>query len=260
MDELPGPLAGVRVIDFTRVIAGPSCTQTLVNLGAEVIKVEPPEGDLTRFAVPRAGITSAYFTQQNTGKRNVSLDLHRPEAVDLLLRIGERCDVLIENSRPGVMDRLGLGYDLVRQRNPGIVYCHTAGYDHTRAHLPGNDQTGNAVGGTEWEDGGISRGGRPYWSAASGGDLGNGYLSAFPETLFDRLRAGLKKTGSSLGGLFGANKIPTFMKGLGTGIKEFKKASRDVQDEVHRAMDADEHAQPPAPRPASDTVSHSSKG
>ena len=125
------PLEGIRVLDCSRVLSGPIAGRMLHDLGAEVIKVEPPEGDLTRFAVPRAGITSAYFTQQNTGKRNVSLDLHRPEAVDLLLRIGERCDVLIENSRPGVMDRLGLGYDAFSARNPGLVYASITGYGQT---------------------------------------------------------------------------------------------------------------------------------
>ena len=122
------PLEGIRVLDCSRVLSGPIAGRMLHDLGAEVIKVEPPEGDLTRFAVPRAGITSAYFAQQNTGKRNISLDLHRPEGVDLLLRIGERCDVLIENSRPGVMDRLGLGYSAFAERNPGLVYASITGY------------------------------------------------------------------------------------------------------------------------------------
>ena len=122
------PLEGLRVLDCSRVLSGPIAGRMLHDLGAEVIKVEPPEGDLTRFAVPRAGITSAYFAQQNTGKRNISLDLHRPEAVDLLLRLGEHCDVVIENSRPGVMDRLGLGYAAFAERNPGIVYASITGY------------------------------------------------------------------------------------------------------------------------------------
>lgn len=122
------PLEGIRVLDCSRVLSGPIAGRVLHDLGAEVVKVEPPEGDLTRFAVPRAGITSAYFAQQNTGKRNVSIDLHRPEGVDALLRIGEHCDVLIENSRPGVMDRLGLGYPVFAARNPGLVYASITGY------------------------------------------------------------------------------------------------------------------------------------
>ena len=122
------PLEGIRVLDCSRVLSGPIAGRVLHDLGAEVIKVEPPEGDLTRFAVPRAGITSAYFAQQNTGKRNVSIDLHHPEGVEVLLRVGEHCDVLIENSRPGVMDRLGLGYSTFAARNPGLVYASITGY------------------------------------------------------------------------------------------------------------------------------------
>jgi crotonobetainyl-CoA:carnitine CoA-transferase CaiB-like acyl-CoA transferase len=103
----------------------------LHDLGAEVVKVEPPEGDLTRFALPKAGITSAYFAQQNTGKRNISLDLHRSEAVELLLELATHFDVIIENSRPGVMDRLGLGYEAVHARNPKLVYASITGYGQT---------------------------------------------------------------------------------------------------------------------------------
>lgn len=125
------PLDGVRVLDFSRVLSGPIAGRVLHDLGAEVVKVEPPDGDLTRFALPKAGITSAYFAQQNTGKRNISLDLHRSEAVELLLELATHFDVIIENSRPGVMDRLGLGYETVQARNPKIVYASITGYGQT---------------------------------------------------------------------------------------------------------------------------------
>lgn len=136
------PLEGLRVLDLTRVLSGPHCTRMLADLGAEVIKVEPPAGDLTRFAAPRVNSLSTYFVQQNTGKRNMSLDLSNPEAVELLLRLSEHCDVLIENFRPGVMDRMGLGYDVVAARNPRIVYASITGYGTTgpwvrrRAYAP----------------------------------------------------------------------------------------------------------------------------
>jgi len=125
------PLEGVRVLDFSRVLSGPIAGRVLNDLGAEVVKVEPPDGDLTRFALPKAGITSAYFAQQNTGKRNISLDLHRSEAVELLLELATHFDVIIENSRPGVMDRLGLGYEAVHARNPKLVYASITGYGQT---------------------------------------------------------------------------------------------------------------------------------
>jgi crotonobetainyl-CoA:carnitine CoA-transferase CaiB-like acyl-CoA transferase len=122
------PLEGLRVLDFSRVLAGPHCGRALADLGADVVKVEPPAGDLTRFATPRRASMSFYFAQQNAGKRNVSLDLTRPEATALLLRLVERSDVLLENFRPGVMGRLGLGYDEVAAVNPRLVYASISGY------------------------------------------------------------------------------------------------------------------------------------
>jgi CoA:oxalate CoA-transferase len=122
------PLDGVRVLDFTRVLSGPHATRMLSDLGADVIKVEPPEGDLTRTTHPRVNGLATYFVQQNVGKRNISLDTRKPEAVALLLRVVEFCDVLIENFRPGVMDRLGLGYDAVVARNPAVIYASINGY------------------------------------------------------------------------------------------------------------------------------------
>jgi crotonobetainyl-CoA:carnitine CoA-transferase CaiB-like acyl-CoA transferase len=126
-----GPLASVRVLDLSRVLSGPFCGRALADLGAEVVKVEPPEGDLTRFSHPRTGSMSLYYAQQNAGKRNVSLDLRRPEAVELVLRLAERSDILLENFRPGVMARMGLGYDDVAARNPEIVYGSITGYGRT---------------------------------------------------------------------------------------------------------------------------------
>ncbi len=140
--RVTAPLDGIRVLDFTRVLSGPHCTRMLADLGADVIKVEPPAGDLTRFANPRVNSLSTYFVQQNTGKRNISLDLNRPEAVELLLSLAERCDVLVENFRPGVMDRNGLGYEAVAARNPSLVYTSITGYGttgpwvHRRAYAP----------------------------------------------------------------------------------------------------------------------------
>jgi len=125
------PLAGIRVLDFSRVLSGPHCGRMLADLGADVIKVEPPEGDLTRYAHPRANSIALYFAQQNCGKRNISLDLERPEAVDVLLRLAETADVVLENFRPGVMDRMGVGYATVHARNPRLVYASISGYGQT---------------------------------------------------------------------------------------------------------------------------------
>jgi len=125
------PLEGLRVLDFTRVLAGPHCTRMFSDLGAEVIKVEPPAGDITRFAQPRKNSIPGYYAQQNVGKRCISIDLSRPEGVELALELVEHCDIVVENYRPGVMERLGLGYDTVAARNPRIVYASISGYGQT---------------------------------------------------------------------------------------------------------------------------------
>src|ERR1051325_8899616 len=91
------PLDGIRVLDLSRVLAGPHCSRLLHDLGADVIKVEPPEGDLTRFATMRKNSLSAYYVQQNVGKRNLSLDLSKPEGVEIVRKIVPHCDVLLAN-------------------------------------------------------------------------------------------------------------------------------------------------------------------
>ena len=136
------PLEGVRVLDFTRVLSGPHATRMLADLGAEVIKVEPPMGDLTRFATPRINSQSSYFTQQNVGKKNISLDMTKPEAVEILKQLIARCDVVIENFRPGVMKKMGLDYEALRSENPRLIYASISGYGATgpwvtrRAYAP----------------------------------------------------------------------------------------------------------------------------
>ena len=125
------PLDGIRVLDFTRVLSGPHCTRMLSDLGAQVIKVEPPEGDLTRFAYPRVGSMSTYFAQQNIGKLNISLDLKKPEAVDIIKELVTHCDVVVENYRGGVMDKLGLGYEVLTAINPQLIYASISGYGNS---------------------------------------------------------------------------------------------------------------------------------
>ena len=127
------PLDGLRVLDFTRVLSGPHCTRMLADLGAEVIKIEPPAGDVTRFTAPRRHGMPTYYAQQNTGKRSVSFDLSRSEGCDLALRLAEHVDVLVENFRPGVMAKFGLDYETVAARNPRVVYASITGYGATGA-------------------------------------------------------------------------------------------------------------------------------
>jgi crotonobetainyl-CoA:carnitine CoA-transferase CaiB-like acyl-CoA transferase len=135
-------LEGVTVVDLSRVVSGPLCGRVLADLGADVIKVEPPGGEPTRLVPPKVDDISAYFAQMNAGKRNVCLDLKAPGAIAVVERLAARADVLIENFRPGVMDRLGLSADTLLQRNPRLVYCSITGWGQTgpwrdrRAYAP----------------------------------------------------------------------------------------------------------------------------
>src|ERR1700741_1439209 len=104
------PLEGVRVVDFSRVLAGPHCTKHLLDLGAEVIKVEPPRGDLTRLAFPRSGDISGYYAQQNAGKRNISIHPNVAAAREVALKLCDSADIIVENFRPGVLASFGLDY------------------------------------------------------------------------------------------------------------------------------------------------------
>ena len=126
----PYPLAGVRVADFSHVLAGPFCTRILADLGAEVVKIEGPEGDLSRRLGQRRGGMSGYYMQQNCGKANVSLDLRTVRGRELAADIACACDVVVENFRPGVMDGLGLGQEALRSREPRLVYCSISGFGH----------------------------------------------------------------------------------------------------------------------------------
>jgi len=122
------PLAGVRVLDFSIMLAGPYCARLLADVGADVIKIEPPEGDDMRLRTPLRDGQSAYFGQLNAGKRSLALDLKSREAIKLVHRLVVEADILVENFRPGVMDRLGLGYEALRKINPRLIYCSISGY------------------------------------------------------------------------------------------------------------------------------------
>lgn len=127
---MPRPLDDLLVLDLTRALAGPIAARLLGDLGAEVIKVEPPAGDLTRTILPRVEGMSVYYVQCNVGKRCVSIDLTRPEGREVFLRLVERADIVIENYRPDVMARLGLGYDALAQHNPRIILASISGWGH----------------------------------------------------------------------------------------------------------------------------------
>ena len=124
------PLSGLKVLDMSRVLAGPFAGRMLSDLGADVVKVEPPDGDITRLWGKVVAGIPGYFHQQNAGKRNISVDLRAPGAKELVLELVRHADVLIENYRPDVMPRLGLGYETLREVNPRLVMLSISGFGH----------------------------------------------------------------------------------------------------------------------------------
>ena len=148
----PLPLEGVRVLDFSQVMMGPCCTQMLGDYGADVIKIERPEGgDLSRWSVgddPDGG-NNPVFASLNRNKRSITLDLKRPEDREAVLRLAETADVVVNNFRPGVMDRMGFGYDDLRAVNPRIIYAVGTGYglDGPYVHKGGQDVLAQAMSG-----------------------------------------------------------------------------------------------------------------
>jgi crotonobetainyl-CoA:carnitine CoA-transferase CaiB-like acyl-CoA transferase len=148
---MPGALDGLLVADFSRVLAGPFCTQTLGDLGADVVKVERPgAGDDTRaWGPPWVDHGATYYLGLNRNKRSITLDLADPADARLARRLAQRADVLVESFRPGTIDRLGLGYDAVAESNPRVVYCSISafGSGEQAARLPGYDLLLQAMSG-----------------------------------------------------------------------------------------------------------------
>ena len=124
-------LGGLRVLDFTTTIAGPHCTRLLADLGAEVIKIEPPDGDMMRSRPPLRNGASTSFGQLNAGKKSLVLDLKAPQSVEAARRLVATADIVVENFRPGVMRRFGLDYDALKAIRPELIYCAISGYGQT---------------------------------------------------------------------------------------------------------------------------------
>jgi crotonobetainyl-CoA:carnitine CoA-transferase CaiB-like acyl-CoA transferase len=174
------PLEAIRVLDLTRVLSGPYCTMLLGDLGAEVIKVERPgEGDDTRaFAPPFQGDQAAYFLSINRNKKSLTLDMKSERGKEILWRLVDLCDVLVENFRPGAMERLGFGYEAVKARRPAMIYCSISGFGDTG---PQKDRAGYDVivqGEAGIMDLTGPRDGPPHKVGASIADLVSGLTAA----------------------------------------------------------------------------------
>lgn len=144
------PLEGVTVLDLTRVLAGPYCSMILANLGAEIIKVERPgTGDDSRSFGPFKNKESAYFVSLNRGKKSIVINLKKQEGVALLKELVKKCDVVLENFRPGTMEKLGLSYEELSRVNPGIIYGAVSGFGHTGPYSrrPAYDMIAQSLGG-----------------------------------------------------------------------------------------------------------------
>ena len=175
-----GPLAGLTVLDLSRVLSGPYCTMLLADMGARVVKIEQPgRGDDTRaWGPPFVGTESAYFLSINRNKESVTLDFKEPRGREILDRLLERADVLVENFRPGALDRLGLDYESIRQAHPRLIHCSISGFGHSgpRQHEAGYDAVIQAEGGLMSVTGDAD--GPPFRLGVAIADLVAGLLAA----------------------------------------------------------------------------------
>src|SRR4249919_3488847 len=132
-ERAPGPLAGLTVLDLTRVLSGPYCTMQLADMGARVIKIEHPDGgdDTRHWGPPFLNGESSYFLSVNRNKESVTLNFKKPEGRALLDRLIARCDVIVENFRPGTLARLGLDYPTLAATHPALIYCSISGFGQT---------------------------------------------------------------------------------------------------------------------------------
>ena len=189
-----GSLAGLRVVDLTRVLGGPYCTMILSDHGAEVIKIEPPQGDETRaWGPPFHEGDASYFLGVNRNKKSIALDLSKPAGREVLLRLLDGADVLIENYKPGSMEKWGIGYDALSARFPGLIHCRVSGFggEGPLGGMPGYDAVIQAMVGLMSVNGTPDTG--PVRMATPVVDLATGLYSAIAilMALHERERSGL---------------------------------------------------------------------
>jgi len=199
MDDQPaangasGPLAGIRVLDFTRVLSGPYCTALLADLGADVVKIESASGDDYRRIGPFRDGESALFQLVNRNKQSVVVDLKDAEGLALVTRLAAHADVVVENFRPGVATRLGIGYAALAAENPGLIYASISGFGQTGAdrELPAFDLVAQAMSGLMAMTGDAA--GPPTKVGESVGDLAAGLFCSWAvlAALFERTRTGV---------------------------------------------------------------------
>src|SRR5262249_35736373 len=191
---LTGPFSGLLVVDLTRVLAGPFCTMMLAELGARVIKVEHPgSGDDSRGFDPFVDGKSAYYSSLNREKESIALDLKVSEDRQVFLALVSRADILVENFRPGTLERLELGYERMRELNSRLIYAAVSGFGHTGpwSHKPAYDMIVQAMGGLMSVTG--QPGGPPTKAGTSIGDITGGLftLAGIASALYYREKTGM---------------------------------------------------------------------
>ena len=181
-----GSLSGVTIIDLTRVLAGPYSSMLLADMGANVIKIEvPKKGDESRVYHPIVNGESAYYMNLNRNKRSITLNLKSEKGKEILLELVKKADILLENFRPGTMEKLGVGYDTLKEVNPGLIYGCVSGFGHYGPYKDraGYDIIGQAMGGlmstTGWPDGGPTRSGTAIADVLAGMSMTIGVLAAY---------------------------------------------------------------------------------
>lgn len=217
------PLEGVRVLDFSTLVPGPLATLLLVDAGADVIKVERPgRGDELRSYEPKAGPDGIGFALLNRGKRSITLDLKAPDAVERLLPLLRTADVLVEQYRPGVMDRFGLGYQALSAINPGLIYCSITGYGQTgpKAKAAGHDLNFVADSGMLSLAAGAD--GAPVLPAVQVGDIGGGAYPAVVNILLALLERNRTGKGCHLDIAMAENLFAFQYWALGTAVVDGK--------------------------------------
>ncbi|MDR1741819.1 MAG: CoA transferase, partial [Synergistaceae bacterium] len=182
--SMRGALNGLVVLDMTRVLAGPFCSMMMADMGADVIKIEEPsKGDDTRGMGPFKNGESAYYMNLNRNKRGVTLNLKNPKGKKIFLDLVKKADVVLENYRPGVMEKLGLGYEALKEVNPRIIYGAVSGFGHTGPYTqrPGYDIIAQATSGlmstTGWPGGSPTRTGTAIGDVLGGLSLAVGVLA-----------------------------------------------------------------------------------
>ena len=219
-----GPLAGMKVIDLTHVMAGPTCTLMLADLGADVVKIEKiPDGDDSRHMIPpKIGDETAAFMMMNRNKRGIAIDLKTANGKSILARLIEGADVLVENFAPGVMDRLGFGYEALRAKHPALIYCSLSGFGRTGPYQDrrGFDLVAQAMSGImsftgERPDGPPVKCGAPLSDITAGILAAMGILAAYAHRLKTRQGQWLETS------LFEAALVQTYWQSaiaLATGV------------------------------------------